>query len=101
MDRKEITRRTWMYLAEHDEYANIVKDGKITQACELIADLIENLIDNGVLAEPKTNASDLRIHDVSNRRELLCAFFKYFRDNGEANIGMTIEGFVDGFLSTQ
>jgi len=43
----------------------------------------------------------LRIHDVSNRRELLCAFFKYFRDNGEANIGMTIEEFVDGFLSTQ
>ncbi len=40
-------------------------------------------------------------HDVSNRRELLCAFFKYFRDNGEANIGMTIEEFVDGFLSTQ
>jgi hypothetical protein len=41
------------------------------------------------------------IPDVSNRRELLCAFFKYFRDNGEANIGMTIEEFVDGFLSTQ
>lgn len=43
----------------------------------------------------------LHIHDVSNLRELLCAFFKYFRDNGEANIGMTIEEFVDGFLSTQ
>jgi hypothetical protein len=41
------------------------------------------------------------LHDVSNRRDLLCAFFKYFRDNGEANIGMTIEEFVDGFLSTQ
>ena len=43
----------------------------------------------------------LRIHDVGNRRELLCDFFKYFRDNGEANIGMTIEEFVDGFLKTQ
>ena len=43
----------------------------------------------------------LRIQDVGNRRELLCAFFKYFRDNGEANIGMTIEEFVDGFLITQ
>lgn len=40
------------------------------------------------------------IPDVSNRRELLCAFFKFFRDNGEANIGMTIEQFVDAFLST-
>lgn len=40
-------------------------------------------------------------YDVDNRRELLCAFFKYFRDNGEVNIGMTIEEFVDGFLSTQ
>ena len=26
-------------------------------------------------------------------------FFKFFRDNGEANIGMTIEQFVDEFLS--
>ena len=43
----------------------------------------------------------LNIANVSNQRELLCAFFKYFRDNGEANIGMTIEEFVDGFLSTQ
>lgn len=36
-----------------------------------------------------------------DRKKLLCDFFKYFRDNGEANIGMTIEEFVDGFLSTQ
>ena len=37
--------------------------------------------------------------DVSDQRELLCAFFKFFRDNGEANIGMTIEQFVDAFLA--
>ena len=35
---------------------------------------------------------------VINKKELLCAFFKFFRDNGEANIGMTIEQFVDAFL---
>ena len=34
-----------------------------------------------------------------SERELLIKFFKFFRDNGEANIGMTIEQFVDGFLS--
>ena len=45
--------------------------------------------------------TELLQHNVNNRRELLCAFFKYFRDNGEANIGMTIEQFVDAFLSTQ
>jgi hypothetical protein len=39
------------------------------------------------------------LSDVSDRRELLCAFFKFFRDNGEANIGMTIEQFVDAFLA--
>ena len=33
-----------------------------------------------------------------NKKELLCAFFKFFRDNGEANIGMTIEQFVEEFL---
>ena len=57
-------------------------------------DWLINFIDEHV-------AEQLRLNDVSNRRELLCAFFKYFRDNGEANIGMTIEEFVDGFLSTQ
>ena len=35
---------------------------------------------------------------VINKKELLCLFFKFFRDNGEANIGMTIEQFVDAFL---
>jgi len=34
-----------------------------------------------------------------SERELLCAFFLYFRDNGEQNIGMTIEEFVDGFIA--
>ena len=34
-----------------------------------------------------------------SERELLIKFFKFFRDNGEANIGMTIEQFVDWFLS--
>ena len=32
-------------------------------------------------------------------RDMLIQFFKFFRDNGEANIGMTIEQFVDGFLN--
>jgi len=40
-----------------------------------------------------------KLNDVSNQRELLIAFFKYFRDNGEANIGMSIEQFVDAFLA--
>lgn len=32
------------------------------------------------------------------KHELLCDFFKFFRDNGEKNIGMSIEQFVDDFL---
>ncbi len=32
------------------------------------------------------------------QRKLLCDFFKYFRDNGEKHIGMTIEQFVDEYL---
>ena len=31
-------------------------------------------------------------------RQELHDFFKFFRDNGEANIGMTIEQFVDEYL---
>ena len=37
---------------------------------------------------------------VSNQKELLIAFFMYFRENGGKNIGMTIEQFVDDFLSS-
>ena len=32
------------------------------------------------------------------KHELLCDFFMFFRDNGEKNIGMSIEQFVDAFL---
>ena len=41
----------------------------------------------------------MMITDFINHRDLLIKFFMYFRDNGEKNIGMTIEQFVDGFLS--
>jgi len=33
-------------------------------------------------------------------QELLIDFFKYFRDNGEQHIGMTIEEFVNEYLKT-
>ena len=48
---------------------------------------------------PNMKMELLILFDVCDQRELLCAFFKFFRDNGEANIGMTIEQFVDAFLS--
>ncbi len=41
----------------------------------------------------------LYLFPVSDQRELLCDFFKFFRDNGESNIGMTIDQFVDGYIS--
>lgn len=41
----------------------------------------------------------LLTHSVSNQRELLIAFFMHFRNKGEKNIGMTIEQFVDDYLS--
>jgi len=34
-----------------------------------------------------------------SERELLIKFFMYFRDNGEQNIGLSIEQFVDKFLN--
>jgi len=33
-----------------------------------------------------------------SKRELLIAFFIHFRDNGEKNIGMSIEKFIDNYL---
>jgi len=40
-------------------------------------------------------------NSYETHHDLLCAFFKFFRDNGEANIGMTIEQFVDAFLNAK
>ena len=44
------------------------------------------------------NDDKIKESDFTNHRDLLIKFFIYFRDNGEKNIGMTIEQFVDGFL---
>ena len=44
------------------------------------------------------NDDKIKESDFTNHKELLIKFFIYFRDNGEKNIGMTIEQFVDGFL---
>ena len=37
--------------------------------------------------------------DFSQQREQLIAFFLHFRNDGEQNLGMTIEEFVDDYLS--
>lgn len=36
--------------------------------------------------------------EIKKIRKTLCDFFVFFRENGEDNIGMTIEEFVDLFL---
>jgi hypothetical protein len=36
-----------------------------------------------------------------NERELLIDFFLHLRNNGENNIGMTIQEFVDDYLKTK
>ena len=66
----------------------------INKRDELIKAL-ENYID--YLEQDKVKT--LNIDDVSNQRELLIDFFMHFRDKGEQNIGMTIEQFVDDYLS--
>jgi|APGre2960657373_1045057.scaffolds.fasta_scaffold673000_1 hypothetical protein len=35
-----------------------------------------------------------------NEKQLLIDFFKFFRDNGENHIGLTIEQFVDLYLKS-
>ena len=42
-------------------------------------------------------AGTVEITSFDLRQELI-EFFKFFRDNGEANIGMTIEEFVDEYI---
>lgn len=52
MKREILLKKAWNYIANNDEYANIIIDGKIDNACELIADFIESLINDNLLIEP-------------------------------------------------
>lgn len=36
---------------------------------------------------------------IIDQKELLCDFFMFFRANGESNIGMSIEQFVDCYMN--
>jgi len=63
MDRQLLIKKAWYYIAENDEDANIVIDGKIDDASELIADFVESLIDNGVLKEINKGRGALPISD--------------------------------------
>jgi hypothetical protein len=82
----------------------MTQEGKnkiITRAIHFIATNTKDesyRIGQAIIAELEL-VKKLTIPDVSNQRELLIAFFMHFRDKGEQNIGMTIEGFVDDYLS--
>ena len=66
---------------------------------EELAKLITTRIYCRTVDAEKLSDEILNLFPVSDQRELLCDFFKFFRDNGEANIGMSIEQFVDGYIS--
>jgi hypothetical protein len=43
MNKKELKRKAWNYIADYDETSRIIPDGNIDDAAELIADFIEHL----------------------------------------------------------
>ena len=49
-------------------------------------------------AESLVIIDEMRLLTGSYKQALLDDFFKYFRDNGEKHIGMSIEQFVDEFI---
>ena len=51
MDKKILIQKAYNWIAEQDENGAIISDGDIDIASEFIAEFIQNLIDNGVLAE--------------------------------------------------
>ena len=80
----------------HYEMAEIGRGGNFDQFAE---DRIKDF-EKACVGEYSDENSGLHKHIVMQQRELLVAFFKFFRDNGEVNIGMSIEQFVDAFLAT-
>ncbi len=76
------TRRLAVYLKLNEMLPNWEGNKQLTK--------VKALHNKGVIVQ------DL----VKYHRKLLIDFFKYFRDNGENNIGMTIEDFVDGFIKS-
>lgn len=43
MNKEELKRKAWNYIADYDETSRIIPDGNIDDAAELIADFIEHL----------------------------------------------------------
>ena len=66
MDKKLLMQKAYNWIAEQDENGAIISDGDIDIASEFIAEFIQNLIDNSVLAEPTDENSGLNIPVVSN-----------------------------------
>lgn len=64
MDKKILMQKAYNWIAEQDENAAIISDGDIDIASEFIAEFIQNLIDNGVLAEHSDESAVLPIHGV-------------------------------------
>ena len=79
-------------------YQNLFE--QLQETCDFIAledDMAQiiNALEKDLIEQGQT----LPLVDVSKQRDLLIAFFLHFRNNGEQNIGMTIEQLVDDFLS--
>jgi DNA-binding XRE family transcriptional regulator len=55
MDKILLIKKSYNWIANQDENGAIISDGDIDIASEFIAEFIQNLIDNGVLAEPSND----------------------------------------------
>lgn len=64
---------------------------------QLKSQLLDTHEEDSVIITIINNA--LNKENKGNQKELLIAFFMHFRNKGEQNISMTIEEFVDDYLS--
>jgi hypothetical protein len=101
MEKQILVQKAWNYIADKDEDAKIIIDGKIDDASKLIVNFIENLIDNGVLAEILNENSTLPVSDIIQRSKLLIDFFTWLNNYEELKYTEKgIKFYVDEYLKS-
>ena len=59
MEIEELKQLAFEFIAENDEYADIIPDGNINEAAQLIADFVHNLWERDIFYEPDINQNSI------------------------------------------
>jgi len=80
MDLKELQHEAFVFIGDKDEYAEIIPDGNIDKAAELVAEFVHHLWECGMEYTPDTGERQSNIPNISE--SLPCDDKIKLTDNG-------------------